>query len=92
MAEKESSIRWERSEVQTKTVHIRIWGWLDNSPRYLISNTIGNNARNGKHVETVELTYWPLRALDGWEKLGTFHTIEHAKKHAEQDHKTRKIR
>lgn len=94
MAEKNSQIKWERTEVDSKIVHIRIWGWLDNSPRYLICNIIKDIPHKTSILrnEKVELTYWPLRALDAWEKLGIFDTVEKAKAAAEEDHKVRKIR
>jgi len=94
MAEKNSQIKWERTEVDSKIVHIRIWGWLDNSPRYLICNVVKDIPHKTSILrnEQVELTYWPLRALDAWEKLGIFDTIEKAKAAAERDHKTRKMR
>jgi len=94
MAEKNSQIKWERTEVDSKVVRIRIWGWLDNSPRYLICNTVKDIPHKTSILrnEKVELTYWPLRALDAWEKLGIFDTVEKAKVAAEHDHKTRKIR
>ncbi len=94
MAEKNSHIKWERTEVDSKVVRIRIWGWLDNSPRYLICNIIKDIPHKTSILrnEKVELTYWPLRALDAWEKLGIFDTVEKAKAAAEEDHKVRKIR
>lgn len=94
MAEKNSQIKWERTEADSKVVRIRIWGWLDNSPRYLICNTVKDIPHKTSILrnEKVELTYWPLRALDAWEKLGIFDTIEKAKAAAEYDHKMRKIR
>ena len=94
MAEKNSHIKWERTEVDSKIVRIRIWGWLDNSPRYLICNVVKDIPHKTSILrnEKVELTYWPLRALDAWEKLGIFDTVEKAKAAAEHDHKTRKIR
>ncbi len=94
MAEKNSHIKWERTEVDSKIVRIRIWGWLDNSPRYLICNVVKDIPHKTSILrnEKVELTYWPLRALDAWEKLGIFDTIEKAKAAAEYDHKMRKIR
>ena len=94
MAEKNSQIKWERTEVDSKIVRIRIWGWLDNSPRYLICNIIKDIPHKTSILrnEKVELTYWPLRALDAWEKLGIFDTVEKAKAAAEEDHKVRKIR
>ena len=94
MAEKNSQIKWERTKVDSKIVRIRIWGWLDNSPRYFICNTVKDIPHKTSILrnEKVELTYWPLRALDAWEKLGIFDTVEKAKVAAEHDHKTRKIR
>ncbi len=94
MKEKHATIRWERTESASRTVNIRVWGYLDGSPRYVISS-IANNVKHKSsmiRVEKVQLTYWPLRALDAREMLGIFETVEKAKAAAEEDHKTRKLR
>lgn len=88
MEENKSRIQWQCTEIRTGTARIRIWGWLCNAPRYLISSTLHQVGRSC--IEKVELTYWPLRVLDTWERLGIFETVADAKTCAEHDHAMRK--
>ena len=94
MKEKNASIRWERTDSESRVVSIRVWGYLDGSPRYTISS-VANNVKHKSsmiRVERVQLMYWPMRELDQRELLGIFDTVEKAKAAAEEDHKVRKIR
>lgn len=76
-AEMNDKIKWERMPSKT----LKIWGYLDSSPRYLIEEIKDN---------LVQVTYWPYRVLDGFDKLGKFKTVEDAKKAATDHHKHRK--
>ena len=94
MKEKNASIRWERTDSESRVVSIRVWGYLDDSPRYTISS-VANSVKHKSsmiRVERVQLMYWPMRELDQRELLGIFDTVEKAKAAAEEDHKVRKIR
>ncbi len=94
MLEKNAPIRWERSQTESKVVRIRVWGFLEGSPRYLISSVTSDVPHKTSilRMEKVQLTYWPMRALDARETLGIFETVEKARAAAEEDHKTRKLR
>ena len=78
-AEMNDKIKWERM----RTTTVKVWGYLDGSPRYLIEE-IADNA--------VQVTYWPYRVLDGFDKLGKFKTVELAKEAAADHHAYRKRR